>query len=296
MQVKIAGDSNSCDPRIGLDIKHYDMRYRYLFLLMIPLVMYGCKKEKGIMDPPSPPPASPVLLKDIVIPNLPSPYYHFEYDTSGKVKFVSFASELTRYDIFYEGGRISEMRNNILVNKDRLQYSYDNEGKVFLIQYADSAGVVFARSFFTYAGQQLIKAERFHKTAGGFVIDRTMTMQYDTNNNLLELTDHRPPFDGQTEATFIDRFGQYDDKISVDGFSRLHPDFFEHLFLLPGVQLQKNNPGKETRTGDGINYEINYTYTYSNMNAPLTQAGEVTITNGANPGQKFHTSATYTYY
>jgi hypothetical protein len=69
--------------------------------------------------PPDPPPVPGVRLKDIVIPRLPAPYYHFTYDAAGRVDSVSFASELTRYQVAYlADGRIKEMRNNInrLVN------------------------------------------------------------------------------------------------------------------------------------------------------------------------------------
>lgn len=276
-----------------------NMRYKFLLLLPVSLISFACKKDKGPASPAPPTPPRPaVLLKDIEIPNLPSPYYHFEYTTAGRFAFASFASDAARYDFVYDGDRISEMRNNILVNKDRLQYYYDTEGRVSFIQYTDSSGIFYAESFFTYDGQKLIKVERFHKRepGPGTVVDRVMEMAYNADGNLLELTDHRPVINGQNESTVADRFEQYDNKVNVDGFSRLHPDFFEHLFLLPGVQLQKNNPGKEIRTGDGMNYEVTYTYTYNAGNAPLTRKGDGVFTNGANTGQRFQTNSFYSYY
>jgi hypothetical protein len=275
------------------------MRVKYLLLLIIPVFLFSCKKEIKVISNPVPLPlvqSTKLLLKDIMVPNLPSPYYHFEYNSDGKVKFVSFASELTRYNVMYSQGRISQMRNNILVNKDRLQYSYDDKGRVTVIKYADSTGVVFAKSSFTYKGQKLIKAERKQKVAGSFVIDRTMTMQYYADGNLKQLTNHHPAMNGQPETTVSDRYENYDSKTNVDGFSLLHPEFFEHLFLLPDVHLQINNPGREIRTGDGINYQVNYTYTYNEKNAPLTKKGDGIITNGDGSAQTFKTSSTYTYY
>ncbi|MGH2647683.1 MAG: hypothetical protein ACRDE8_08955 [Ginsengibacter sp.] len=275
------------------------MRYKYLLLLIMPVVLFSCKKEKDTINSPMPPPGptSPAgLIKDIVIAHLPSPYYHFEYDAMGRVNFVSFASDLNRYNVLYNGERITEMQNNIFVNKDRLQYMYDNEGKVFLIQYIDSTGTVFARSFFSYEQEKLVEIERLHEEPGGFIIDRTIKMTYNADGNLEELTDHRPAMNGQNETTSVDRFEQYDNKINVDGFSLLHPDFFEHLFLLPGVQLQKNNPGKETLTGDGINLKVNNTYTYNDKNLPLIKASEITITNGADSGTVVHGNTMYSYY
>lgn len=269
------------------------MHLKHSLLLIISIVFFSCKKEvinKPLIPVPN------VLLKDILTSHLPSPYYHFEYDKQGRVSFVSFASELTRYNVVYSQGRISEMRNNILVNKDRLQYVYDDKGRVALIKYADSTGAVFEKSSFTYNGQKLIKTTREHKVAGGFIVDRTMTLLYYANGNLQQIKDHRPPMEGQIESTVIDKFERYDDKINVDGFSLLHPDFFEHLFLLPGVQLQINNPGKETINANGTNYQVDYTYTYNEKNTPLTKKGKGIITNADGTTQTFETSSTFTYY
>ena len=273
------------------------MRSSLLLLTITLSVLFSCKKEAAPVTPAPPPPAV-ALLKDIVVSNLPSPYYHFEYSTTGRIVFASFASDLTRYNFIYQGDRLTEMRNNILVNKDRLEYNYDNEGKVQFIQYKDSAGEFFAESFFTYNGSKLTSIERFHKRQGpGTVTDRVMTFTYDAAGNLYELADHRPATDeGQLESTTVDRFEQYDDKVNVDGFGLLHPDFFEHLYLLPGVQLQKNNAKRLVRTGSGVNYEINYTYTYNTANAPLTKTGDALLTNGTDAGKRFQTSTAYSYY
>ncbi|HEX3167771.1 MAG TPA: hypothetical protein VHQ93_15990, partial [Chitinophagaceae bacterium] len=111
-----------------------------------------------------------------------------------------------------------------------------------------------------------------------------------------ELTYHYFAFNGQTDAVFTDRFEKYDNKINVDGFGLLHNEFFDHLVLLPGVQLQKNNPGKETRTGNAENYAVNYIYTYNEKNLPLTKKGNLTILTGNNAGQQFETNSVFSYY
>ena len=273
------------------------MRYNFLLLAITATVFLSCKKDTYNPPPPvEPEPDVAVLLKEIVIPNLPSPYYHFEYNTDSTVKNVSFASGFTNYDVLYDGNRISEMRNNIIVNKDRLQYVYDNAGHLSVINYADSNGVVYKRSYFTYGGDKIIKIEREIKLGPGFIIDRTMTMSYHGDGNLKELSYHRPALNGQSELTYTDRFEQYDDKTNVDGFSLVHEEFFEHLFLLPGVKLQKNNPGKVTRTGDGVNYIVDYTYTFNAAQLPLTKKGQLLFTSGADTGKKFQTNSTFSYY
>jgi hypothetical protein len=80
-------------------------RMRNLVITMIAVAgLSACGGyDAGITNPP---PAAGVLLKDIVIPRLPSPYYHFEYDGQGKVKSVTFASGLTSYDVTYAAERI----------------------------------------------------------------------------------------------------------------------------------------------------------------------------------------------
>lgn len=276
------------------------MRSRHLLLVLMTLVFFACKKEKEInnpvVSPPVPPQLPTILLKEINVPLLPSPYYHFDYDATGKVNFASFASDLTRYNIIYDAGRISEMRNNILVNKDRLQYLYNNGGKVEAINYEDSTGVVYTRVDLFYEGDKLVKLDRVKKQTAGFVLDKTITMSYYIDGNLSDITYHYWPFNGQTESTYTSHFENYDNKINVDGYDLLHNEFFDHLFLLPGVTLQKNNPGKEIHTGDGVNYTVDYTYTYNEKMAPLDKKGDLVFTAGANAGQRFETNSFYSYY
>jgi len=209
---------------------------------------------------------------------------------------VSFASDFTRYDVSYAGGRISEMRNNILVNHDRLAYVYDDSGRVALVRETDSSGVLFTLLAFTYDGPRLTGVERDRRVQGGFIIDKTMSLSYYADGNLRELAVHRPAIAGfQDEQRYADLYEQYDTGTNVDGFGLLHDDFSDHLVLLPDVRLQAGNPHRVTRTGDGLNFVSEYSYAYDADNRPLTRSGQVTVTNGTNPGQ-FQTSAVYTYY
>ena len=238
-----------------------------------------------------------VLLKDIVISRLPSPYYHFDYDGQGKVSSVSFASGLTKYDVTYAAGRISQMQNNTTVNHDRLVYVYDDAGRVAAIKETDENDVVFVVLFFTYTGDKLTGLERDRRVTGGYIIDKTMSFSYSADGNLLELTEHLPAIDGvQADATITDRFEQYDSGINVDGFSLIHDEFFDHLVLLPAVQLQKSNPRRVTRTGDSDNFTVDYTYTYDARNRPLTTSGDLAFTTGPSAGQHFQVGSVFSYY
>src|SRR5215510_2605110 len=139
------------------------MRKNYLIPLIAGTILIACTKHRDHnQQPPTwpdPPAPSSVLLRDLVASSLPSPYYHFEYDNSGKVTFTSFASDLFRYNVTYTNGRISEMRNNILVNKDRLQYFYNSQGKLEAVNYADSTGLVYTRVdlFYDPDGAKLVR-------------------------------------------------------------------------------------------------------------------------------------------
>jgi hypothetical protein len=200
---------------------------RVPFLLLVVLTTLALSVTACAVDvvgpaiPPPPSPVADVRLKDIVIPSLPSPYYRFEYDPTGKVTFASYASDLHTYDIHYEGNRISEIEATtfVLFVREKLAYFYDETGKVSMITYADSAGDVYVRIYLTYAGERLVMLERGRRVEGGFQFDKRMSFAYDVDGNLAELTDQRLPFPGQTEDTFIDCFEQYDAGINVDGFS-----------------------------------------------------------------------------
>lgn len=274
------------------------MRYRHSLLSLVVAAVAACNGEPGTTFPTPPvPPPPPVLLREVVISNLPSPYYHFEYDTGGRIIKASYASEVRAYDVLYDNGRISEMRSTIPGNGDRLQYTYDDAGRVSGVRYVNSTNVVFTVVFFTYDGQKLTGIERDRRVDGGFIIDKKVSLSYDADGNLQQLIEHRPPVDGeQGETTTVDRFEQYDDKVNVDAFGLIHDDFFDHLVLLPGVQLQKGNPARQTHTGDGTNFTVEYTYSYDDKNRPLAKSGAVTVTNGTDAGQKFQISSVFTYY
>lgn len=259
------------------------------------LVLASCSSDHSVTAPPPGP--TPVLLKDIVLDRLPDPYYHFDYDADHRPSAVSFASGLNSYDLVYDGGRLSEMRSTNGFNHDRLVYVYDDAGRVALIKYTDENGIVFTLLFFRYNGQQLTELERDQRVTGGFVIDKTMSFSYYPDGNLLELTEHRPAIEGrQTEATTVDRFERYDDKINVDGFGLIHDEFFDHLVLLPAVQLQKGNPAHVTHTGDGDNFTVDYTYTYDSRKRPLARSGDLAFLTGQDAGQHFQLSDVFSYY
>jgi hypothetical protein len=237
-----------------------------------------------------------VLLKDVVVASLPAPYYRFEYDAAGRISRVSFASGFLMYDVRYQNGRIAELRNNTAGNMDRLQYVYDAAGRVQTVNYVDPAGDVFARVRLTYDGDQLRELDRERNLEAGFTVEKTLSFSYDGDGNLLEIVDHRPAISGRQDAsTTFDRFEQYDGDVNVDGFSLIHNDFFDHVVLLPDVQLQHGNPAREFLTGGSVDYRFDYTYTYDAQMRPLTKDGTATILTGPDAGRIVPLHTTFSY-
>lgn len=272
------------------------MRLSLIIGLMTLVLLSACNKKNDdgdIVTPPPPPPPPPsVFLKDITIPNLPSPYYFFDYDGAGKIIHASHASGDRNYDVLWENGRITEMRNFNAVNKDTLRYTYDAAGKIIVINYIDKNNFNYKRCFLNYNGDKLQQIEWGANVGFGFILDRTMDLTYLADGNLSEMSDHVWPVNGQTETFKVTKFEQYDDKVNTDDFILVH-EGGNHMLLFPGLRLQKNNPRKVTRMNF---YTIDYTYTYNDKGAVLTKTGDMLFTHGPNQGQRFQTNAAYTYY
>jgi len=268
----------------------------FVWPVVVAVFAVACKKDHSSYLPPSAP-APKILLQDIIEAHLPSPYYHFEYGPDSSVVKVSFDSEFTRYDVFYSGNRISEMRNNIIVNHDTLRYIYDNAGRPAIIKFIDQTGFTYRHAFISYEGGHIdeIYWDRAEGNVG-YLIDRELEFDYFPDGNVKEIRERRPAVGNSPETNWKTDYDQYDNKINVDDFALLHDGIHDHLFLLPGIKIQKNNPGKEIRTGDGINYISDFTYTYNKDGAPLTKTGDVLFTAGQQTGQRFQTTVNYTYY
>jgi len=271
------------------------MQIRLPFIAIIAVTLAACSSDR-ISSPP-PPPTTGVLLKDVEYTRLPSPYYHFEYDDAGRITTASFASGLATYSLHYY---LTDRIHDIDVSAGTVHsliYTYDDAGRVAAIRERDDTGANAQLWFFTYDGQRLTAIERDRAVPGGFIVDLTMSFLYDANGNLLQLGQHYPSIDGvQPEQTLVDLFENYDDKVNVDDFDLLHPGFFDKLILLPGVKLQKNNPGRIVHLGDGDHYTIDNTYTYNDQKRPLTRSGTLLFVTGPNAGQSFAVDAAYTYY
>lgn len=274
------------------------MKYT-LLLLISGFILTSCRKEAT--QQPLPLPGEPIdihtiLLKDMIVKNLPSPYYHFEYDDSGFINSATWQSGFNVYNLSYTKGRISQMQNNTAVNKDRLVYIYEN-GLVTQINFINEAGITFKKSTFTYnAYKKLIKIDwTMLNTDGSHVPERSMQLDYYADGNLATLSDHMIEIPGiQPDAVYTDTYENYDNKVNAGAFALIHK-IDDHLILLPGIVLQKNNPRKETRSGDGLHYTIAYTYAYQDS-LPIKKDGDLLILNGDAAGTHTNYNISFSYY
>jgi len=281
-----------------MKIKERSLKTAALALVLAVLVACSGYDSNPTYPGVTTPPPTPVLLKDVVIDRLPSPFYHFDYDASGRISGLSYASGLDNYTVSYQGERIRQIDNTGPTSLARIAYSYDPDGHVAGVRYVDATGANIGIVDYTYENGKLTGVERNRLLGNALVIDKTTTLTYYPDGNLATLTEHRPAVAGfQDDATNVIRYEQYDTGTNVVGFSLIHDDFFDHLVLLPGVVIQKNNPRLETRTGDGLTYTVSYTYGYdTDGKHPLTKRGDLVITGGGTVGQRIQIGSTFTYY
>lgn len=274
------------------------MQIKHLLLVSFILAVISCHKDKESSPQPDPPENNTVIrLKDVNSPRLPSPFYHFEYNGSGHITHASFSSGLAIYDVFYADKKIIRMENTTLGNKDILKYEYTN-GDVAVIRIINKNGVNYRRAFFGYTASHQLQTVDWEVKDGniGFAQEQTLQLTYYPDGNLKELVTHYYAVGPQTAAIYTDRFENYDDKVNVDAFSLLHPDQNHHLYLLPGIKIQLNNPRRNVRSGDGVNYEVDYTYNYDTAGRPLIKTGDLLWKSGADSGKHFTVQTTFSYY
>ncbi|HEY4334393.1 MAG TPA: hypothetical protein VGM89_00805, partial [Puia sp.] len=160
------------------------------------------------------------------------------------------------------------------------------------------SNVLYRHVSFLYNGDQVKEIDWDHKIANvGFQIDRTLKLTYYSDGNLKTVEQLRRADDGSvTNSTW--QYEAYDDKINVDDFDLVHDGIHDHLFLLQGFRLQRNNPARETFTQSAgqTGYTVDYTYTYNSDHTPSAKAGTLTYTDGPDAGKKFPVSTSYTYY
>jgi hypothetical protein len=281
-----------------IQVKKYYMKTKYLLLVFILPVLFSCRKGK---DHPSNPPDSPsfveLKLKDINITGLPSPYYHFEYRDDKYISSFNFSNGLI-YDMTYTGDDLTLMKNNTTGTRDSLKYNYTGN-KLAQITVTTDAGFTYRQAFLTYyPSGQLQKLEWELKPGNEpFAKEQSFTFTYYPDGNVKEIVQQYFAVGQLPEATFTDKYENYDDKKNADGFILMEPGRLRIPILIPGITLQVNNAGRIVRTGGAaVTYEVNYTYAYDGTGRPLVKTGDLVYTSGPDIGQHTQSQTTYSYY
>ena len=267
-------------------------------LLMWSMIIAGiaiaCHKESS--NQPAPPGTTSLKLKDINARNLPPPSIILNMMTAEKLRLCDYSSGLRTYDVDYNGNHIESMENIADLSHCRLEYEYSN-GDLLAVRVKDKDGVTLRHCIFSFSSSHQLQQMDWDVADGnvGFYLEQTLTFSYYADGNVMDIVTHNYPVGPQAEATYTDRFENYDDHANADGFTLLHTTGHE-LVLIPGLKFQVNNPRRNIHTGDGINFEINYSYTYDSKGRPTVKTGDVNFTNGANTGQHFESQSTFSYY
>lgn len=261
-------------------------------------VLFSCHKGKDISPGVPTNSASFVALKlkDIQIAGLPSPYYHFEYREDKYISAFNFSGGLL-YNMIYTGDNLTSMKCEDGTSPGSINYSY-HDNKLGSITVAD-AGIIYRRAFLRYyPSGQLQKMEwELKLDNGSFAEEQSYTFTYYPDGNVREVLQQYFAAGQLPEATFTDRYENYDNRRNVDGFTLMEPGRLRIPILIPGISLQINNAGRIVRTGGAaVTYEVNYTYTYDNAGKPLTKTGDFVNTSGPDAGQHYELRTTYSYY
>src|SRR6476620_4338335 len=137
---------------INVSFKHHKvwaMRMKFILAVLLLAISFSCKKLHTDYPPLPTPNFVDLKLKDIVIQNLPSPYYHFEYDNDGRISKFDFATGWF-YGMTYSGNNITLMKDyNASITGDSIKYVYSNDTLTNILVISDG-GINYRRAFLSY--------------------------------------------------------------------------------------------------------------------------------------------------
>jgi hypothetical protein len=165
------------------------MKAKHLLLITLVILMISCHKEPS--NQPALPGTASLKLKDLNAQNLPSPFYHFEYDDSGKITLAGYSSGLRIYDVNYNGSHIESMENIADLSHIRLEYEYSN-GDLLAVKVKDKDGVTLRHCIFTFSPSHQLQQMDWDVADGnvGFYLEQTMTFSYYPDGNVMEIVTH----------------------------------------------------------------------------------------------------------
>jgi hypothetical protein len=260
------------------------------------LISSNCRKKDHVDDlKPNAEDSRAVLLKDIEMQGLPSPYFHFEYDALHYITNISFGSDFLKYHVEYENKRVKSLTNTI--TNTSLHYSY-KKGQVSNIdEFSGSTGRLVISYRLDYnENNQLTQVLWYQYSVNGEVFPyKKAELSYHTDGNLKSVNWYTTSSSGPLIWSSKTEFTNYDNNTNVDDLILLKTFYyFDDYLFLPHVRLQKNNPLKEYITTPTTEYDVSYTYKYQN-GLPAARTA-VTTTKGGNGQGPIQYTDRYSYY
>ena len=264
---------------------------------LLVLVLASCGKDEPTIPIPVPTDtlsdARTVLLKQVVVQNLPSPFFKFVYDEDHFVTEASFASSLDVYKMEYEDKRVKKVSNT--KNGRYMLYNYSNGNVASINEFGLNNQKLVSYEFLYNSTGKLIQVnwKLFAENAGGEIY-KQHKLSYHADGNLakLELWVKEP---GPLHLASTETFDEYDNSTNVDDFYLLK-EFFDSFLFLPQVKLQVNNPHKHNISNGDNEFEITYTYDFNTNNLPVKKSGIMKQTKGPEEGKIINLLSTFSYY
>ncbi|WP_336515568.1 hypothetical protein [Pollutibacter soli] len=273
-----------------------------LTLSLAPAVLIGfilmtgsCRKDDDQGQAPPPPKVGQPLLKEIIIQNLPSPYFRFDYNSDSSAKEISFASGLSTWSVEYDNKKIKSLTN--LKQPSKLFYFYSGSNVTRIRTDNVLSGKTEWANHFQYDNfNRLIKITWYQYASNGTdsVKFRETKFNYTKDFNLSGYEQFGRQDNGSFVLVATASYTNYDAGNNVDGFV-IYKQFFEDFLYLPNVRLQLNNPRKQFLKTGVNEYQVEYTYQYNNDN-PRTKRTKITQTKGSQAGTTTESLTQYSYY
>jgi hypothetical protein len=269
------------------------------FSVLVFFVVISCRKD-NIQN--SPPPvdepvsdARTVLLKSIVEPGVPNPYFSLSYDANGFATGITFADSMHIYQLSYKNKRVDKVINTTF--NQSLQYYYSGKHVSYISQ-VNGEGIKISSYSFHYNASGLLKTLMWFDFISDTdsVCTRKVQLDYTPGGNLSSYEDYRGNESDHYALKLIatHTYSNYDNGVNVDDFG-IFKEFFSQLLFLPQVKLQKNNPGVEIIQGVTTDLRLDYHYRYQN-GLPVEKSGTLKVTRGPNTGSEFPFSVQMNYY
>lgn len=251
------------------------------------LLQPGCRRQT--VDETNLSDAQRIRLKEISVQGLAASYVKCTYDERGFVTDMGYESGNFQYKIEYRDSRISRMVNSAFAENDTLLYFYTGKNVSRIDWIVPGNGKKQELALY-YDNKNRLVQLNFRKTSFNNIFKK-MLFFYNSDNNMIRCEIYYDLGNGLFKTnTYL--FEQFDDKQNVFS-SDLLKEY--HLYFLPQVKLQQNNPLSSRLLGINNDFVSWNNFQYNN-NIPVIKTTIMKQTRGAGVGVIRTGTTFYKYY